>query len=154
MQCRRIYKILDPCWICFSVFAQYPPDPFIDKEFVNTYGLNIISGENIHLPLLKDSESEFLISRSTSNEIGFKDPIEAVGKRVLFREYNGHIAGVVDDLNIYSLRQEPYPFTFMITDINNHNYMSIRIHPKDISSTLKYVEKTWYKIIQNYPLDY
>jgi putative ABC transport system permease protein len=127
---------------------------FIDKEFINTYGLNITSGKNIHLPLSTETESEFLVNESSVKELDYASSADAIGKSVQFRDYKGYIAGVLDDINIYSLHQEPYAITFMITDIDNHNYMSIRLRLLNISNTLAYIEETWQKIIQNYPLDY
>jgi putative ABC transport system permease protein len=127
---------------------------FVDKEFVSTYGLTLLAGKSIRLPLSKDGTSEFLVSELTTREAGYPSPDEAVGKSVNFYEYKGHIAGVVKDINIYSLHRQPYSISYMVTPINNHDYLSIRIIPQNISETLGILRKTWQEMIPAYPLDY
>jgi len=128
---------------------------FVDEEFVSTYGIKLVAGKDIHLPLSAEGTSEFLVSELTAQEAGYSSPLEAVGKGAVFvSRFRGHIAGVVSDINIYSLHQVPYSITYMITPIINHNYLSIRILPKNISETIEFIGKTWKKIVPNYPLDY
>jgi len=128
---------------------------FIDREFVSTYGIKLLAGKDIHLPVSEESTSEFLVSELTIQEAGYSSPLEAVGKGAVFvNQYRGHIAGVVSDINIYSLHQEPYSITYMITSIKNHNYLSIRLLPTNISETIGFIGKTWKEMIPHYPLDY
>lgn len=144
----------------------------IDKDFVNTYGLKLLAGKNIqHLSSYglkflagKDIQhvssanttSEFLVSELTTQEAGYSSPQEAVGKRVeeYSDQFRGHIAGVVNDINIYSLHREPYSIIYAVTSIKNHNYLSVRVLPRNISDTITYIQKTWQKMIPSYPLDY
>ena len=42
----------------------------------------------------------------------------------------------------------------MITPIQSHNYLSIRLRPKNISATLDYFNTIWNKQIPAYPLTY
>jgi len=126
----------------------------VDKEFVSTYGLKLLSGGNIRLPLSEEGTSEFLVSELTTREAGYSSPHEAVGKGVDFHEYRGHIVGIVNDINIYSLHQEPHSISYMVTSIQSHNYLSIRILPQNISETIAYIQKTWNKMVPYYPLDY
>jgi len=128
---------------------------FVDEEFVSTYGIKLLAGKDIHFPLSPEGTSEFLISELTVQEAGYSSPLEAVGKGAVFvSRFRGHIVGVVSDINIYSLHQKPYSITYMITPIQNHNYLSVRILPKYISETMGFIGKTWKKIVPNYPLDY
>ena len=128
---------------------------YVDKEFVSTYGMKLKAGRDIHLPLSQESQSEFLISELTVQEAGYTSPLDAVGKGAVFmNRFRGPIAGVVNDINIYSLHHEPYSMTYMITPIQYHNYLSIRILPQNILETMDFIGKTWKKIIPNYPLDY
>ncbi|UCE22695.1 MAG: ABC transporter permease [Candidatus Aminicenantes bacterium] len=147
---------------------------FVDEEFIRTYGIKLLAGKNIRLsipeegaseflaagkdidlPVSEESLSEFLVSERTVQEAGYSSPLEAVGKGAVFvSRFKGHIVGVVSDINIYSLHRQPYSITYMITPIQYHNYLSIRILPRNISEAIDYIGKTWKKIIPNYPLDY
>jgi putative ABC transport system permease protein len=144
----------------------------IDKEFISTYGLKLLAGKNIQqlssygLKFLagKDIQhlssdntiSEFLVSELTTQEADCFSPQEAVGKSVeeYSGQFRGHIVGVVNDINIYSLHQEPYSIIYAVTPIKNHNYLSIRMIPQNISDTISYIQKTWQKMVPSYPLDY
>ena len=129
----------------------------VDKEFASTYGLKILAGDNIRLPLSAEGTSEFLVSELTTQEAGYSSPQEAVGKRVIFEEYEkyiGQIVGVVKDVNLYSLHIEPYSISYMITPIETHRYLSIRINPQNISKTIAYIQEVWQKMVPYYPLDY
>ena len=126
----------------------------IDKEFVSTYGLELLAGKNIQHPISKDGTPEFLVSELTIQEAGYSSPREAIGKSVNLEQYKGHIVGVVKDINIYSLHQVPYAISYVVTSIKNHNYLSIRILPLSISENIGFIRKTWQEMVSNYPLDY
>jgi len=126
----------------------------IDKEFVSTFGLELLAGKNPQHPILKDGTSEFLVSKLTIQEAGYSSPQEAIGKGVNLEQYKGHIVGVVNDINIYSLHQVPYAISYVVTSINNHNYLSIRILPQNIPETIGHIQKTWQEMVPSYPLDY
>ncbi len=126
----------------------------VDREFVNTYGLKLLEGKNIQTLPSNEKTMEFMVSELTTQEAGYSSPQEAIGKSVSVQEYKGHIVGVVNDINIYSLHQVPYSISYVVTPIRNHNYLSIRILPQNISETIAYIQKTWRKMIPSYPLDY
>jgi putative ABC transport system permease protein len=126
----------------------------IDKEFINTYGLKLLAGKNIQNLSPDEKTLEFLVSELTIQEAGYASPREAIGKAVSVEEYKGHILGVVNDINIYSLRIEPYSICYVITPIGGHNYLSIRMRPQNIPETIAHIQKTWQKMVPYYPLDY
>lgn len=126
----------------------------VDKEFINTYGLKLLAGKNIQTLPPDEKSLEFLVSELTIQEAGYSSPQEAIGKSVSVQNYKGHILGVVNDINIYSLHREPYSICYVITPIGGHNYLSIRIIPQNIPETIAYIQKTWQKLVPYYPLDY
>jgi putative ABC transport system permease protein len=126
----------------------------VDKEFVDTYGLKVLAGKTIQRPLSAEGPAELLVSELTTREAGYSSPQEAVGKILGFEEYKGQIAGVVNDMNIYSLHQPPYSISYVVTSIRSHKYLSLRIAPQNMAETLAYLRTTWQKMIPGYPLDY
>ena len=126
----------------------------VDKEFVKTYGLTLLAGKNIQNLSSNNTTLEFLVSELTIQEAGYSSPQEAIGKAVSVEEYKGHILGVVNDINIYSLHIAPYSISYVVSQIRNHNYLSVRILPQNVSETIAYIQKTWKKMIPYYPLDY
>ncbi len=126
----------------------------VDKEFIDTYGLKLLAGKNIQNLPTDNKTLEFLASEMTVQEAGYSSRRDAVGKAVSVEEYKGHILGVVNDINIYSLHIEPYSICYVLTPIRGHNYMSVRILPQNVSETISYIQKTWKTMIPYYPLDY
>jgi putative ABC transport system permease protein len=126
----------------------------VDKEFIDTYGLTLLAGKNVQNLPSDNKTLEFLASELTIQEAGYSSPQDAVGKAVSVEEYKGHILGVVNDINIYSLHIEPYSICYVLTPIRGHNYMSVRILPQNVSETISNIQKTWKKLIPYYPLDY
>ncbi|MFC2159046.1 ABC transporter permease, partial [Acidobacteriota bacterium] len=119
----------------------------VDREFLDTYGLRHTAGRNINQEISKENPNEFLVSESSVRESGFKSAEDAVGKGISIDEYQGQIAGVVQDINIYSLRRQPYSVNYCVTSISNHNFLSIRIRPENVSGTLGHIQKTWKNMI-------
>ena len=127
---------------------------FIDKEFIDTYGLEILAGNNIRRLASNTKFLELLVSELTTKEAGYTSLREAVGKSFTLDEDKGQIVGVVNDITIYSLHREPYSISYLVTPIGNHNYLSIRMHSQKISDSISYIQKVWQKMIPSYPLDY
>ncbi|MEW6363439.1 MAG: ABC transporter permease [Acidobacteriota bacterium] len=126
----------------------------VDREFVKTYGLTLLAGNGIERPISTDEPSEFLVSERTTREAGYSSPQEAIGKSAALDDYRGQIVGVVNDINIYSLRQEPYATCYAITSIRGHNYLSVRLRASNVPETISYIRQVWQRMIPSYPLDY
>ncbi len=127
---------------------------YIDRDFVDTYRLKIVAGTPIKKEISRTANAEYLISERTVTEANYASPREALGKEVVFGDRGGFVSGVVGDINIYSLHQEPYAITYMLTPISNHNYLSIRLGPGQIAPGLEHISRVWQKLVPNYPLSY
>ncbi len=127
---------------------------FVDKDFVDTYGLKLLAGRKIQSPISEGRTMELLVSELSIKEAGYSSPQEAVGKSFTIKEDQGFITGVVNDIKIYSLHRPQYPINYVVTPIDKHNYLSIRVHSQNISGTIAYLQKTWKGMVPNYPLDY
>jgi len=128
---------------------------FIDRDFVDTYGLKMVAGTPLKKEVSETGNTEYLISERTVTEANYASPRETLGKEVVFiNRYKGFVSGVVGDINIYSLHQEPYAITYMLTPISDHNYLSIRLESGQIDSGLEHISSVWQKLVPNYPLSY
>jgi putative ABC transport system permease protein len=149
------------CWDdCPDVFEENMEDGlsqvvyFVDKEFIDTYGIKILAGNDIRRLSSNTESLELMVSELTTKEAGYASFREAVGKSFALDEYKGQIVGVVNDINIYSLHREPYSISYLVTAIGNHNYLSIRMLPQKITDSIAHIQKVWKKMIPSYPLDY
>ena len=77
------------------------PEPFmqvvyyIDRDFVDTYGLKMVAGAPIKMEVSETGNTEYLISERTVTEANYASPQEALGKEVAFaNRYKGFVSGV------------------------------------------------------------
>ena len=129
---------------------------------MDTYGLQILAGKPAKRNISDTSHTEFLLSERTVSEAKYDSLPEAVGREVIFAAHfkelknglKGPVAGVVGDINIYSLHQAPYAIVYMLTPMEYHDYLSIRLRAGHIAAGLKHISNVWRTLIPNYPLSY
>jgi len=132
---------------------------FISKDFVETYGIELLSGMDVSQDITMEiGAGDFLISQLAVEEAGWDSPQDAVGRRVSWdqggEEYGGTVTGVVNDLFIYSLRENLYSMIFFITPNQYHEYLSIKVDSRNVQETLAYIGDRWSELVPSYPLDY
>ncbi|MFB0565119.1 MAG: ABC transporter permease [Candidatus Aminicenantaceae bacterium] len=131
---------------------------FIDKEFIDTYGIQILHGTGFAHEIPHPSNAEFLVSTQTVAEAGYSSPEEALGKRVQWRsrdrEYSGTITGVINDMNLYSFHRAAYPMILLVTPIQYHDYLSVRLDANRYGEALTAIQSVWKRLIPGYPMDY
>jgi len=71
----------------------------IDKDFMDTYEIPFIAGENVINGIANKAGCDYIISESAVSSLGWEKPAEALGKTAQYRNYKGIIKGVVNDLN-------------------------------------------------------
>ena len=105
-----------------------------------------------------EKERTYLINESALKVFGWKSPEEVIGKRIdwrnaAFQTRYGEIIGVVKDYHYASLQLKIRPLLIM----NEPMFLSVilvKIHPKDIASTLSYMENVWNRLFPNLPMPY
>ena len=129
---------------------------FIDKEFIDTYGIQIIHGTDFTRDMPHPSNEEFLVSEYTIVEAGYANPESALGKHVewVWEGHSGTIIGVVNDLNLFSFHRVAYPIILLLTPVWQHNYLSIRLDANRYGEALTAIRSVWKRLVPDYPLDY
>jgi putative ABC transport system permease protein len=131
---------------------------FVDKEFVDTYDIRVIKGNSFTQKMPHSSNMEFLVSVQAVVESGYSTLEEALGKRVHWKtrggEYNGSITGVINNMNLYSFHRPAYPMILLISPIQQHNYLSVRLDANRYGQALTAIQSAWKRLIPDYPLDY
>jgi len=131
---------------------------FIDKEFIDTYGIQIPYGTDFIHETPRPSEAELLVSVQAVAEAGYATPKEALGKQVQWRSrdgaYSGTITGIINDMNLYSFHRGAYPMILLVAPIQQHDYLSVRLDASRYSEALTAIRSVWKRLIPGYPLDY
>ncbi|MFC1564390.1 ABC transporter permease [candidate division KSB1 bacterium] len=113
---------------------------YTDHHFIETLGLEMISGRNYSSDILSDSNT-VVINRKAAEILGLEDPI---GKKLISASLEldqpRTIIGVFEDFNFASLHHEIKPFMIEMLSKNWGLRYLARISPDNIPETIKYIE--------------
>ena len=129
---------------------------WVDYDYINTFQMSLAEGRFFDQSYSSD-EQACLINEAAEKEFNITD-ISNI--RFLQPAPDGnmtaiHIIGVVRNFNFESLRNpiNPYVLCFK-TDAQQFGYLTARLRPENIQSTVNEVEKVWKEFMSNDPLQY
>jgi putative ABC transport system permease protein len=125
-----------------------------DEGYLETMGLEMVEGRFFSRDFSTD-EKAIVVNEAAAKLIGWDDPI---GKTISFdKDSTFTVVGVVKDYHYESLHQSVRPGALMaqpgIWGIQE-DYISARIQPGDIPSTLSRIRSVWDTFMKGYPLEY
>ncbi len=137
----------------------------VDYEFLETYEIPLITGRNFSRDFQTDirggsqddqNAGALLLNETAVERFGWDDP---VGKKVIQtfgeRRIVFTVIGVLKDFHFSSLRNPIAPLKiFLGRPRSTSRYISIKIQPQDIQSTLKKIESAWKEFNPNAPFEY
>lgn len=122
-----------------------------DEDFMGTYKMELVSGRGFSKNFVSDTKEAYILNEAAVSEIGWKQPI---GQKFGAMALNaGTVIGVVRDFNYKSLHEKIKPL-FLAMAPGSANYLSIRIRPGDIPSTLSSIRNDWNRVIPGSPFEY
>lgn len=119
-----------------------------DVDYFKTFGLQIVAGRIFHPA---DTVRELVVNETLLRKLGLKDPSQAIGKEIDLwdGEITGEIVGVVNDFNVYSLR-EPVAPVIIASEKSNFRTASIKVAAGKERDAIPFIEKLWN---ETYPKD-
>jgi ABC-type antimicrobial peptide transport system permease subunit len=114
----------------------------VDKSYLDTYGLEVISGDWFHEEFTTWKKIHFVINEKLVKEPGFKTAGEAIGKKITALGVTAPITGVVKDFHVKSLHEAIEP----VAMFNCPVYIgeaAIQVQDKNMPATLSFIENTW-----------
>ena len=131
----------------------------VDREFISTYGLELVEGRDFSKDMMNDGEGELILNEAAMRHFGWTS---CAGKEVeniwpqggeVKVEYRGEVVGVVKDFHYQSLHHQIEPL--IITTVEKwFEYFAIRIRSDDVAGTLGFLKTQWKEIAPNKPFDY
>jgi putative ABC transport system permease protein len=109
---------------------------FVQDNYVDTYGMQIVAGENFHNSMRSDF-IPVIINEAAVRQLNLEDP---VGQEVFIEKDPVRIIGVVKDYNFMSMHHTIEPL-MLIYAKNYIRRISIRIAPHDINQTMQYIRE-------------
>jgi len=130
----------------------------VDESFLQTLGIQPIAGRLFSSAFPADTNRRIIINMATVQQLGFRSPEEAIGKKLLFnwREYafEYNVVGVVKDFHFQDLHVPIAPYAFFLNNQPNYNYLLVHAKAINISTLLNSIGKTWRTLDPNEPFEY
>jgi putative ABC transport system permease protein len=125
-------------------------DVHVGHDYLKTLNVSLIAGRDFDVNLASDSSEAFIVNRAAMDRMGFKDPEQAVGKRMNYGGRTGRIIGVTEDFHFESLHQSIMPIVFVVTQ-GRAGSMVFRINQKNQQEVLAYLEEEWKTLRAGFP---
>ncbi len=125
---------------------------FADYDWVDLFGIEIVSGRNFSKDYPSDAQGAFLINEAAVRATGWEEPI---GKELIhWNNVTGKVVGVMKDFNFLSLHQEIVPlYIFFEPKVRNY-YLTAKIAGGRIPETVEYLEEKWAEFMPGQPFEY
>ena len=123
-----------------------------DENFLNTYGMQITSGNNFSKKADENLSRDAVINETAAKMFGWRDPI---GNRFKFASSDVYftVVGVVDDIHFRSLQNKIEPLVF-IQCWGRKNFVTAKIRSNDVQNTIAYLREEWSKLMPAFPFEY
>ncbi|MFI5159860.1 MAG: ABC transporter permease [Sphingobacteriales bacterium] len=126
-----------------------------DYGFMDTYGMQLAAGRNFSRQYLTDT-ANYVINETAVQQLGWKTPLNAVGKDLIYGGTKGKVIGIVKDFHFESLHQAIVPMIFLLPSSSSsfYNRISVKIDGHNAQSAISTIGDTWHKYLPDVPFDY
>jgi putative ABC transport system permease protein len=126
---------------------------FVDYNFVDVYGIEVVEGRNFSRDFATDAEGAFLLNESAVKAIGWEP---AIGKELkhFIGGRTGKVVGVVKDFHMNPLRQAIEPLCIDLNPEWADRRLSVLIRGDRIPEMVSYIRQTMAKFAPDYPFVY
>ncbi len=129
-----------------------------DEHFFDLFGIKVLAGQH---QLLSDSRARYntvSINRAMMKVLGFPSPEAAIGQQIAYENSEGGVtmtvSAVIEDFHIESLKTTPKPTLYYCFPPDQLLYVSLKIAPENIRSTLSAMQSAWGGIYPETPFRY
>ena len=125
---------------------------FIDGDYVETAGLELVAGRSFYNPLGNDTVN-VIINSKAAEMMGFDDPI---GKSIKWwGAYNGKVIGVVKDFQFESMHADIQPvLMFPAGRVNTPNVLMVRTKDDNFTEVIPTLQQLQSRLAPEYPFEY
>lgn len=125
----------------------------IDHDFLDTYGIRLVSGRNFDRKMQSDDTAAFILNEAAVKMIGWESNEAAVNKKMTYGGQEGRVIGVAQDIHFETLQNNISPLIMHIGE-GEGRFISVKLSGNDINSTLNFIEQTWSEFSPETPISY
>ncbi|MEO5891826.1 MAG: ABC transporter permease [Ferruginibacter sp.] len=123
---------------------------FADTGYLNTFRIGLLAGR---VPYPSDTMRELLVNETMVKMLGLKSASDIIGKTLSFdSDIKLPVVGVMHDFNSKSLKEAVAPFV-LATNAHGYNFISLRLDPTRMATTLELVQKVFTGTYPTYMYD-
>src|SRR3569833_1388521 len=123
----------------------------VDYDFLPQYQVKLLAGRNFSKDFPTDKKAA-IINEIAMEQLGFKNPEDAVGKRISSRN-TFTVIGVIKSFHHLGL-QKPIDPQLITLQENARQANSLKLQTADLTGTIASVKTTWNKFFPNDPFNY
>jgi putative ABC transport system permease protein len=127
----------------------------VDKDYVNTLDIELLSGSQFGTYNAQDSIAKVLINRTAADQLGFGVE-EAIGETLHFdwmgQSYNFKIIGVVANINQFSLHAKIEPLMLSLRG-NGFSNMIVETEISEYAETIAALSGLWKEVVPESPFE-
>ncbi len=132
----------------------------VDEDFVNTIGLQLITGTNLSRQDVKDISYEnhdkniyhFILNESAAKQLGWT-PEQAIGKKMFMGDDRpGYVKAVVKDFNFESLHNAIRPLV-LFPEPRGRDLL-LKLSGNNLQQTISFLELKWKELVPYRPFEY
>ncbi|HJW17028.1 MAG TPA: FtsX-like permease family protein, partial [Flavisolibacter sp.] len=124
-----------------------------DENYCSTYGIPIVTGRDF-----RDNRDtlNLVINESAVKAFGWKEPAEAIGKRLFFPgNFPMNIIGVVKDFHSASMKEKIQPTVISHVSLNNrYRFLSFKLKPGNVAASIEALRKKWSILLPGSAFEY
>jgi putative ABC transport system permease protein len=124
----------------------------VDYDFISQFDMKLLAGRNFSKDFPTDKNAAILNDKALA-QMGFKDPQDAIGKKISNWEDTLTVIGVVQNFHHMGL-QRPIDPQLISLRPNAREAYSIKLQTKDLQNTIAAVKTAWTKYFPNDPFNY
>lgn len=140
---------------------------YIDQDFVNTMGIELVAGRNFDRSIPSDANHAILVNETLVKKMGWSEPI---GKRLRYAagEEANYVVGVMKDFHFQGLQHEVESMIFWLPDEDDFNFgtwsstakrlvtrvLTVNISGDNALETLAFIEDTWDTFDSEHPFEF
>ncbi|MCR8559228.1 ABC transporter permease [Mucilaginibacter sp. BJC16-A38] len=123
-----------------------------DNQFAATYGIYVRAGSFFKPIVTENDSSQAVINETEAKALGWKNPENAVGQKIVFMEDVFTITGVVADFHFGSMQERIQPLVFTnVNYSNSYRYLSFKLKGGDLTKSIGALQAKWNELMPGEP---
>ncbi|MCC7465033.1 MAG: ABC transporter permease [Saprospiraceae bacterium] len=129
-----------------------------DEHFFPLFGVKVLAGEHRFHPNPEARFRHVTLNETMRKALGFSTPEAAIGQEIAYENSEGgatmKVGAVVEDFHIESLKHTPRPTLYYCFAPEDLRYLTLKIHPHQLSQALGSLQTVWAELFPDQPLTY